>query len=340
MKYDHYTVEDLAADPHFRQWVVSPTPELTEFWDEWICGHPDRHERADEARELVLVLQSDAVEVPPVQVQRAWERLDRQLTQQEGAARQRRLHWYRWAAAACLVLGVVGGGWIWWQNTPLSYTTAYGETREVVLPDGSRVVLNANSTLRLQGSWATSAWTRGTDTDREVWLEGEAFFNVCRQHVDHQPVKFRVYTPDLTIEVLGTQFNVTNRDEATQVVLKSGKVRLALRNEQDEEIMMQPGDLVAYSRAEHHLKQRVVVPERYEAWTEGKLVLDDVTLQTVADEIEAIYGIEVVIKDDSLKAMKLGGTLYTENLNQLLDALVFTTGVQVQHHDHQILIRK
>ena len=128
--------------------------------------------------------------------------------------------WRRWAAAAAVVGALLGGsGWLLTHRAPATQTlaTAYGQTRTVQLADGTSVTLNGHSTLRYP-----AAWTPGKP--REVWLDGEGYFAVQHQ-ADNQ--RFVVHTTaGFNVEVLGTKFTVSRRQDRGRVVLLSGKVRV------------------------------------------------------------------------------------------------------------------
>ena len=109
--------------------------------------------------------------------------------------------------------------------------TQYGETQEFTLPDGTEVFLNANSTLRYSAD----------ETPREVWLEGEAYFQVVKQKngLTKRADDFRVHTQNLTVRVLGTRFVVDSRKE--QVVLDEGKVEVQPRTDGQSHLSLAPG---------------------------------------------------------------------------------------------------
>ena len=90
----------------------------------------------------------------------------------------------------------------------------------IKLPDGSLVQLNANSTLSFDTQWDASA-------DRCVWLNGEAFFEVEKKPETKQ--KFKVITADLTVEVLGTEFNINSHHQQTRVFLQEGEDKIEFR---------------------------------------------------------------------------------------------------------------
>ncbi|MBK8505327.1 MAG: FecR domain-containing protein [Saprospiraceae bacterium] len=100
------------------------------------------------------------------------------------------------------------------------YTAGFGERQKIVLPDGSAVDLNANSSLRLGSQWVEGI--------QEVWLEGEAYFEVEKNL--SKGVKFTVHTNGPDVEVVGTHFNVDSRKEETRIYLEEGKVCLILKS--------------------------------------------------------------------------------------------------------------
>lgn len=118
--------------------------------------------------------------------------------------------------------------------------TGNAQLRTVTLYDGSLVTLNANSQLRIPSRFA---WL----TDRQVWINGEAFFAVQKVHDDETGHyrKFTVHTRRADVAVLGTRFTVYSRPQRTQIVLEEGRVELtdpATR----QLLTMKPGQLVAY----------------------------------------------------------------------------------------------
>jgi ferric-dicitrate binding protein FerR (iron transport regulator) len=241
----------------------------------------------------------------------------------------------RWRVAAAVLLGTLGlaGTWYWYANRPLVYQTAYGETRTLVLPDQSKVVLNANSELRVRKQWQA-------DAPREVWLDGEAYFEVTEQ-LGGQAAKFKVYTRDLTVEVLGTRFNVAERDKHTDVTLNEGKVRLNLNTETaGREIMMQPGEMVRFSENGQRVEKAKVKAEDHSSWTKNYWVLDNTTLADIAARIEATYGYQVEINDSELAGETLSGVLPTQQIDSLLEVLAISYDVKVRRENTTIAITR
>src|SRR5260221_14778950 len=112
------------------------------------------------------------------------------------------------AAAVAFVIASTGALWLFSNQGINIVTTAYNEVTTITLPDHSMVALNGNSTLRYQKQF-------GDHFPREVWITGEAYFNVS--HINKDPAKeeardrFIVHTENVNIEVLGTSFTLKNR---------------------------------------------------------------------------------------------------------------------------------
>lgn len=216
-------------------------------------------------------------------------------------------------AAAVVSVGVMLWLAVLWMNAYWGETTlatGYGETREVVLSDGSRVMLNANSELRYPTRWDEGA-------PREVTLTGEAFFEIEKREQAGNKIKFIVHTEQLDVAVYGTSFNVMNRHDQTEVVLKEGSVHLNLKTEPGE-IEMVPGDLVSVSAASGEILRKRVEPEQFSAWRASQLIFKATSLQQIAQRIEDIYGQNVVFERPALGQLELTGTFPADDLDQLL----------------------
>ncbi len=262
------------------------------------------------------------------------ERIYRRL-QTHLPGRSYRPGWKVAASVALLLLSV--SLWYAWLEQPVVYTTHYGETKTVLLPDSSTVVLNGNSTLTLAADWTS---------DREVWLEGEAFFHVTKRNVPQHDRsltssgeyrKFTVHANALNVEVLGTEFNVSQRSEQTSVVLKSGKVRLHRPNYPDT-LTMRPGERVTLREQDQTLEKQVVNPETYLAWTEQRLDFEGTTLAEIARIIEETYGYSVIIRDQSLRSKRFQGSIAAEDLTILLDGLSEAFDLRITQQRKQIII--
>jgi ferric-dicitrate binding protein FerR (iron transport regulator) len=322
MNYENYSVEDFAADQDFVQWVKSPSPQHAQRWTTWLNDHPHKRQAVEEARALVQEIEFNIAPEAHAMAQDVWERIKASNAQpgnrppvpapasalpQRKRASMRGMR--RVGIVSALVLAIAIPAYIFLHG-PVEYQTQYGETSQIELPDGSLVVLNANSTLTLSENW---------DSDREVWLHGEAYFAVRKKtnpaDAAHR-YKFTVHTSALDVNVVGTEFTVSQREKTT-VVLNEGRIELAV---EDKYIAMKPGDKVEVSEGKA-LRHETVNPKVYSAWKDHVWILDGLTLEEIAVRIRETYGLQVEIKNQPLADVEITGVVPTSNLETLLSAL-------------------
>jgi transmembrane sensor len=322
MNYENYSVEDFAADKDFVQWIKKPGLQQVQFWEKWLKDHPHKRPVVEEARALVQSIEFDIAPEAHAVAQNVWERIKASNTQTVSRppvpAPVGRLPLHRFSStrktriagmASALVLAVAVAVYVV-VHGPVVYQTQYGETSQIALPDGSVVVLNANSTLKLSEDW---------DTDREVWLKGEAYFAVQKKTNPtdaSRRYKFTVHTSTLDVNVVGTQFTVSEREKTT-VVLNEGIIELSV---DDKNIAMKPGDKVEVSSGKA-LLQETVNPRVYSAWKDHEWILDGLTLDEISVRIQETYGLEVEIINHPKADVEITGVVPTNNLDTLLSAL-------------------
>ena len=239
--------------------------------------------------------------------------------------------WFSAVAAAVAFLLLAATTWLLIQGVnPTTYQTAYGETQVVTLPDGSVATLNAHSRLTLSNDF---------ETRREVWLEGEAFFEVEKARDEAQKsIKFVVHTDRLRVEVLGTSFNVQDWDEKTQVVLTSGKVQLTSATH--EAVTMEPGELAEVTETSQTIRKKVVDTDRYSAWTNNRLRCDDTPLAEIATVIERRFGKRVVFQQTELRKVAVTGTMPLHSLLLLTEVLEASLPITILVNEETLIIRE
>ena len=273
--------------------------------------------------------------LPEEEVQQATEQLSALLQSdtRRGTTRHSFVRKYYWAAASVvlLLIGTVVY-WILYAGSEVVYTTAFGETQHIILPDESTVLLNANSTLRYDTLWTD-------ERSREVWLEGEAFFSVLEKPAPAHR-KFVVHTADLDVEVVGTQFNVNNREEKTEVVLNTGSVRLNLARPgaaqrsaaqpgaAQQEVLMQPGELVIYTPKTQKYVRQQVNPEVRTAWRNKLLVFENQPLQEIAATLQNTYGITLRFASDAIARKRFTATVPADQVEVLITMLSSSFSVE------------
>ena len=251
------------------------------------------------------------------------------------AAKTRTLGWPGWyrVAAACAGLLLLAGMLyrLLLADPSVTHQTAYGQMLTVTLPDQSVIRLNGNSVLRYNADWAETG-------PREVWLDGEAFFSVVHTRT-HRPFVVHA-TRQARVEVLGTEFSVADRQEGTRVVLNSGSVRLTLAGAgPPEQILMKPGELVAWKNEAARVTHKRVNPRVYSSWTEKKLLFDDTPLREVVTMLRNTYGLEVEVADPTLLERQLSGAAPIQNVDVFLAGLARTFDLQITKTQNRVEIR-
>lgn len=251
----------------------------------------------DELKELLNLLEEEPqfYDLLDQQVKEDWQ-ADTPVKDANKKHQNTKLMWLRLhfrtigSVAAGLVLLVIAGIW-WWTADPgvVVYATGYGERQQIELPDGSMVELNANTELTWNRNWKRTGI-------REVTLNGEAFFEVVKSRAK----QFRVHSEDVTVNVLGTSFNVSSRRGKTEVFLEEGKVKLDLPEESD--VAMEPGERIRFDRAEKKM-EKTVNETLYSAaaWKTGVISYQKIPLKKILPELSDIYGIELICRDSMLR---------------------------------------
>ncbi|MBD0255646.1 MAG: FecR domain-containing protein [Cytophagales bacterium] len=340
--YSHYAFEDFVMDADFRAWVLAPDAESRHFWEQYLVTHPEQRSLIQEAIQVVQHLNPNEDLPVPESRERIWQVLEHRFDarqasaeQSEKAVRVRQLLPWRWAAAVTVLL--VCAGLLWYLAYPRTRQlhTAFGQVERVVLPDGSEVTLNGNSTLSYREDWQTQAL-------REVWLDGEAFFKVTRQaSASGGRIKFITHTPQLDIAVLGTVFNVSTRRGKTDVVLLEGKVALSNRRSPSAGTLeMKPGQLATLSEGVARAEVRPAPPGQHTAWMKDFFVFDNTPLAQVAARLEDTYGLEVTFEDREMTDYRLTANLSSQDLDALLDVIAATFHLELQREKERVFFRR
>lgn len=315
-------IEDIVADESFLSWYFKENEEKVREWENWLSDNPQQLPLVQQAVEFMNNLSQKEIPVTAGQTEKQLLQLHERINNTEAPVVHMKTSKKRWwisaAAAVLLVIGAVTF-FKWNQSSTCpAMDTAYGEIRSNELPDGSVMILNANSTATLSEKWESGK-------DREVWLKGEAFFKVTKTP---QKSRFIVHAGDLDVIVTGTQFNVLNRDGKTTVLLTEGSV--TLRTKDGKELAMKPGDYVEVD--DQLVARKQVKEENILAWKENRLAFDNTALSEAAQMISYHYGVKITLKDD-VANKQLTGIMANNDLDDLLKAIEIAAEIQVTKTD-------
>jgi transmembrane sensor len=344
MKNFDESITDLITDESFQQWVRSPEPASNAYWQNWLAQHPERKTQAEQARAILLSVQFTKTPTAEIDQVGMWQKIQAQLEEAPDFTEQTHPattgFWRRWMRVAAIITLLLLSGLSLYvyvnSDRAHTYTTDYGDSRVITLPDGSVVTLNARSTLRIASHWSPNH-------RREVWLDGEAFFEVKKnpesQFAGLPSSRFVVHTSDLQIEVLGTEFNVNNRREKTRVVLNSGKISLHRSDESAKpDLVMEPDELVEYSRNDRQLTKKKVDPALYSSWVQKRLVFKETPLSEIGQLLEDNYGLRLQFGNEQLAARKFTGSVASDNPEMLMTAITESFQLKTSRKDNVIRI--
>jgi ferric-dicitrate binding protein FerR (iron transport regulator) len=325
--YARFSTQDFIEDIFFQKWVAKPDARSNAFWNQWIKDHPEKETEVMEAKSVIARFRFENYTLSNDEVSQLWNRI-KSPSEVLPAERSSKPFWFKIAASVLLCASAL---YLYSQlkaDAYLEYHTAYGETKSIVLPDSSTVILNSNSTVRFHQA-------SDEKPSREIWLEGEAYFSVTHTK-DHRP--FRVNTDEgLSVEVLGTTFNVYHRIEQTKVVLNTGSIRLHLPEQSAaQNITMSPGDFVEYKKKS--FSKKTVNPAIYTAWTEKKIILDHTSLRDMIDMMRDNYGVEVTVASDTLLNQTVSGSMPLEDAEKVVSQIAEIFDLQVSKSKNKYLM--
>lgn len=225
-----------------------------------------------------------------------------------------------------------------------------GSKSFLTLEDGSKIWLNSGSKLTYNDFTNTSS--------REVYLEGEAFFDVK----GNRRMPFIVHTSHLNLRVLGTKFNVKSypSDKITETILVSGKVEIeeAKGTSQKRQIVtlspfqkatysVETGKIAIHNKEQELLKPQLpsriaitekINPELYTSWKDEKFIFSNESLENLIVRLERWYDVDITLKDTVLKSYRYTGKFEKENIEQALQALKLATPFEYQIDKNKITI--
>src|SRR5450432_2460415 len=246
-KYAPFTsLQEFLEDDDFINWIINPNEEKNAFWQSFIISYPKKKDIIQKAADTIKQYRQQDSFYNEEHKDLLWQRIEASVAAEPVTAGRKKVFglpaFIRVAAAVLIVAGL--SLWMLTRNTAAkqySFTTAFGEVKTITLPDQSQVTLNGNSSISYTSDWKENKV-------REVWINGECYFNVTHLNKDSTNIKpaerFIVHCSDVNIEVLGTTFNVKARHGKTNVALITGKIRIDYTDAAagTKTVIMAPGD--------------------------------------------------------------------------------------------------
>lgn len=245
-----------------------------------------------------------------------------------------------WKAAAVALLVVSAGILMYvkrdyFAKEEIAYTEHYvpkGKLLQLTLSDGSQVWLNSDTKFRYPEKFGSGV--------REVFLEGEAFFDVSKD--PSRP--FRILSGGkLTTTVLGTSFNVKayGNDDVNEVAVITGKVSVVhtTSDNRSSEVLLQPGQKAVLIKAQDLLsREEFSDKDHYTSWREGKLIFEDAPVDQVISSLSRYYNIDIKLSSESLETCRVTATFDPMPLEKVMYLLCFTLNAEYTHTGKKYVI--
>jgi ferric-dicitrate binding protein FerR (iron transport regulator) len=253
-----------------------------------------------------------------------------------------RLQKLRRFIAAAVVLIALGGIAFWYWNghkktggdmaSMVQKHNARGTKSTIELEDGSKIWLNADSKLQYPEVF--------TGNTREVYLNGEAFFEVAKN-----PARpFIIHLANGTVRVLGTSFNIRayDNEKVVETSVATGKVAFIPKKQKSTQTLdtffITPNNKVRYTLEEELVDVVPTTASEDKAWTEGRLTFKDMALEEIAIELERNFGKKVTFLDEAPKHYRLTGSFQNNSLDEIMYYLTQTKDFYYKVTNSELLI--
>ena len=283
-----------------------------------------------QAEEQIFEASRIISEIDEIDSRAAFEKISYRLN--ESRTGNRVLYWSMRIAAGLFVPLLLASTWLAYRQFTSTETAAVyamqeitspaGMRSQVVLPDGSKVWLNAESTLKFPVPFPKDI--------RNIDLKGEAFFEV----VKNQNKPFVVQSGNVQVKVLGTRFDCKafDEDKTIEVILEEGSVALnSNTTATGAESVLKPGDRAVIEKETGKTQISNEEVQKYIAWHTGKLVFDNTSMEEVASMIERWYGVVVVIKDPEILKYRFTTTFDNESIFHVIELLGLSSPIQLKY---------
>lgn len=237
--------------------------------------------------------------------------------------------------AAVLLTGLFLGFYISSLNfkTEPEYYFAHsplGSISEVALPDGSVIFLNADSRIKYSMD--------GRNNFREIFLEGEAWFEVAK----NKKKPFLVHTNAFDVKVTGTRFNVKaydNENEVAATVEEGSVIIQSSKNfKMGGEFLLKPGEQLVLKRETKEAAIKEVNTKWFTSWKDNKLIFINMELKDLVVLLERKYGVDIEVKRKEIMELHFDGTIKNESIIEILDIMKNTLPIDYKIEGQKIEI--
>ena len=258
-------------------------------------------------------------------------------------------NWLKIAAAILLPIGVAAFFFLNKSPDKIIAQANSSNTKFITLADGSNMVLNNNAEVTYPAKFEN-------DKPREVWLKGEAFFTIEKlpkaQTAGQKKAAFIVHTADVTVQVLGTAFDVKDEGASVAVTLHHGSIQLNVAVEQHwmmadgkplaaNGFLLEPGNTAVLDKTNKIISIQKIELSASNQWRFKKFIFSNTT---VADIIKILedknqFGLKVKVENESILNKPVSGTVMADGPVAILKAIEATQGIEYEMMGNEVLLK-
>lgn len=311
------------------------TPQEQEEVQQWIAASPDNARYFEHFR-LIWDESKKLAASSTVNVDDAWSRFMNKVETEERPAiqvaeppkgRTIELGRYGWMKAAAILVMIIGGGWFYYITAgPGSMITEQAGDQTLVanLPDGSTVTLNRNSSITYPAHFKGN--------QRNVTLRGEGFFNIT----PNKAKPFIIDADHNSITVVGTSFNVKTNAERTEVIVETGIVEVAKKQ---NAIRVMPHEKALVTADAAMPVKSSNQDDLYNYYRTKKFVCNGTTLNRLVEILNEAYDTQITIGNEKLGEMQIRTTFDEGSLDETLNVIKMTYGINIEKNGNTIILK-
>ncbi|MEA5257998.1 FecR family protein [Arcicella aquatica] len=350
--YQNFEIEDFLLDENFVQWVKSPNAENKIFWEQWIVSNPAKASTAMEAKDIIK-----AIKVKPFKeissskveshVQDIMEEIHQIKVQENEVTNNTVYSFSRWIKIAAVLAVAIGISWVFYHQNDLGKTPIYEELTAssnmplieqvnnnekpiyVNLSDGSKITLYKNSRLSYPSVFKGN--------NREVYLMGDAFFNIAKN--PNKP--FLVHAGTIVTKVLGTSFYVKAPTVGNNIDVEviTGKVSVFEKDTKPNSgVVLSPNHKVTFYDGQHHFVTGLIDNPQPQGEKDNVFEFKDTPLSEVLAKLSNVYGIRIDVDNEKLYDCPLTADFTTQSLHAKLEIICATINGSYETKGTVILI--
>ncbi len=337
MDKNHQSIGDFLDDEGFRRSVIQE--EDLGYWDAYLKRNPEKAELYSKARSILLQIKNDTVGWEKERKEAIYKRIN-ESKGKETLNVEKRNNYLLPQLLVFVLLGILiisllvfpdrilveadkksavaDEQWIQRQNPP-------GQKSRINLGDGSVITLNAASSIKYDREYGK--------THRNIYLEGEAYFEV-----EKDSLPFKVHSGDCITKALGTSFNITAyQDLPFRVQLEEGKVSVDHTLE-DEAIVLDPGEEVFLDPSNRLITGKFDISKAF-GWKDGNIFFEGTDFLEVVSTLERWYAVEITVENLKRKNLKISAEFRRDNLDNVLNSLGYTFGFKHSIEQKNVTIK-